>query len=63
MRLPAALRYHREGQHRKAAGITRVWDRWTVKGLCGDGEVPNLNRRQGGTYIGGAEKIGLCAAD
>ena len=24
---------------------------------------PILNRRQGGTYIGGAEKIGLCAAD
>ena len=25
--------------------------------------VATLNRRQGGTYIGGAEKIGLCAAD
>ena len=27
------------------------------------GEIEHLNRRQGGTYIGGAEKIGLCAAD
>ena len=28
-----------------------------------DDPLIDLNRRQGGTYIGGAEKIGLCAAD
>ena len=32
------------------------------QGFWGGGEVPDLNRSQGGTYIGGAEKIGLCAA-
>ena len=33
-------------------------------GIVSTGHLtPDLNRRQGGTYIGGAEKIGLCAAD
>ena len=28
-----------------------------------ENQMTALNQRQGGTYIGGAEKIGLCAAD